>query len=266
MRKTHFISAEHLSIEKLYQIISEHQSIALSEDAKKRIVRCRIYLDEKSKDGGASIYGVNTGFGSLCNYSVPTDDLGQLQKNLVMSHACGIGDDVPEDIVRLMLFLKVQSLSYGNSGVQLETVERLIAFYNNDIFPVVYEQGSLGASGDLAPLAHLSLPLLGLGEVWFGNTLMSSEEMLKEMGWEPITLKSKEGLALLNGTQFMNAYGLWSVFKGYKLSYLADLIGAISLEGFDGRIEPFDELVHLLRPHKGQLKTAENIREILDAH
>lgn len=182
MEHIHAISADYLSIEQLYSLIKENKKLTLSEDAKNRILKCRAYLDEKSVVGGAPIYGVNTGFGSLCNHSIPADDLSQLQKNLVMSHACGFGDEVPEGVVKIMLFLKIQSLSYGNSGVQLETVERLIDFYNNDILPIVYQQGSLGASGDLAPLAHLSLPLLGLGEVLMGDSLVSSEEMLNEMG------------------------------------------------------------------------------------
>lgn len=263
MENTHFISAAHLSIEQLYEIISEHKTLALSEDAQARIIRCRSYLDDKSKEGGAPIYGVNTGFGSLCNHSIPANDLGQLQKNLVMSHACGIGEEVPSEIVRLMLLLKIQSLSYGSSGVQLATVNRLIDFYNQGIYPIVYQLGSLGASGDLAPLAHLSLPLLGMGEVEVKGERMPAAEMLAANAWSPIELQSKEGLALLNGTQFMNAYGVWNLLYAYKLSYLADVIGTISLEGFDGRQEPFDELVHLLRPHKGQLKTAQNIREFL---
>lgn len=263
MENTHFISAAHLSIEQLYVIISEHKTLALSEEAKERIVRCRTYLDGKSQAGGAPIYGVNTGFGSLCNHSISAEDLGQLQKNLVMSHACGIGEEVPTEIVRLMLFLKIQSLSYGSSGVQLATVNRLIDFYNKGIYPIVYQLGSLGASGDLAPLAHLSLPLLGMGEVEVDGVRMPAADMLAANDWQPIELQSKEGLALLNGTQFMNAYGLWNLLYAYKLSYLADVIGTMSLEGFDGRQEPFDELVHLLRPHKGQLKTAENIREFL---
>ena len=263
MKKNHIINADYLSIEQLYAIIIENKKLILSNDAKNRILKCRAYLDEKSVAGGVPIYGVNTGFGSLCNHSIPADDLSQLQKNLVMSHACGFGQEVPPEVVKIMLFLKIQSLSYGYSGVQLETVNRLIDFYNNNILPVVYQQGSLGASGDLAPLAHLSLPLLGMGEVLMGGSLVSSQEMLDKMGWAPIDLKSKEGLALLNGTQFMNAYGLWSIIKSYKISYLADVISSLSLEGFDGRIDPFDELVHMLRPHKGQLKTAANIREIL---
>jgi histidine ammonia-lyase len=180
-----------------------------------------------------------------------------------MSHACGTGDEVPAEIVKMMLFLKIQSLSYGYSGVQLSTVERLVDFYNNDILPVIYTQGSLGASGDLAPLAHLSLPLLGKGEVYFEGKRIKSEKMLKKFGWKSLKLRSKEGLALLNGTQFMNAYGLNLVLKSHKLSYFADLIGTISLEAFDGRMEPFDELIHIIRPHKGQIRTAQTILEFL---
>ena len=187
-----------------------------------------------------------------------------MQENLVMSHACGTGDLVPKEIVKLMLLFKIQSLSYGHSGIQLETVQRLVDFYNNDILPVVYTQGSLGASGDLAPLAHMSLPLIGKGKVFYKDEIIESEAVLKTFDWRPIKLQSKEGLALLNGTQFMSAYGVYLLLKSYKLSYLADLIGSVSLDAFDGRIEPFNELVHLVRPHNGQLKTAERVREFLE--
>jgi histidine ammonia-lyase len=182
----------------------------------------------------------------------------------VKSHSCGTGDEVPNAVVKLMLLLKIQSLSYGHSGIQLQTVERLIAFYNNDILPIVYTQGSLGASGDLAPLAHLSLPLLGEGEVFFEGKKIHSSEVLKHFNWKPIVLQSKEGLALLNGTQFMSAYGAHILMKASKFSYFADLIGAISLEGFDGRVEPFDELIHFIRPHKGQIVTANRVKGFLD--
>ena len=161
----HYISAERLTIERVGEIIDNNIPITLSQDAKNRIVRCRESLDNKMKQSNEPIYGVSTGFGSLCNISISYDELGTLQKNLVMSHACGTGERVPSEIVKLMLLLKIQSLSYGHSGVQLATVERLVDFYNNDVLPVVFQQGSLGASGDLAPLAHLSLPLLGIGEV-----------------------------------------------------------------------------------------------------
>lgn len=261
--KIHQISAEHLSLERVRQIIEEGYRLELSEEARRRIVYCREYLDSKMATQEAPIYGITTGFGSLCNISVGADELGCLQKNLVMSHACGTGDRVDNDVVRLMLLLKVQSLSYGNSGVQLATVERLIDFFNDDILPVVYQQGSLGASGDLAPLAHLSLPLLGLGEVEYRGVILPSKEVLKAKGWSPIELQSKEGLALLNGTQFMSAYGVWSILKAQDLSEWADRIAALSLDAFDGRIEPFCDEVHIIRGHRGQLTTARRMRELL---
>ncbi len=257
------IDNKYLTLEKLHKIVHEQLSVELSIDANKRILDCRSFLDEKY-DNSIPIYGVNTGFGSLCNESISHENLEKLQVNLVISHACGLGEEVPSSIVKLMLLLKIKSLSQGFSGVQLKTVNRLIDFYNEDILPVVYQQGSLGASGDLAPLAHLSLPLLGLGQVYYKGQKVNSDQVLKEMSWKPICLKSKEGLALLNGTQFMSAYALDVLFKSYKLSYLADLIGSISLEAFDGRLEPFNELVHIIRPHNGQLKTAKNISEFLE--
>ena len=216
------------------------------------------------KSNNDPIYGINTGFGSLCNVKISNENLSKLQENLVKSHACGTGEEVPHEIVKIMLLLKIQSLSYGHSGVQLVTVQRLIDFYNNDILPVIYTQGSLGASGDLAPLAHLSLPLLGEGEVYYDGFRQPASKVLEKMGWTPIIMQSKEGLALLNGTQFMSAYGVYCLIKADKLSYFADVIGAISLEGFDGRLEPFTDLIHLVRPHKGQIQTAERFRDILE--
>lgn len=264
MNNTHYISAELLSLEDLQQIISQHKSLELSEEAKVNIAKCRDYLDKKMDVHPGPIYGINTGFGSLYNIKIDTDNLSKLQENLVKSHACGIGSEVPRAVVKIMLLLKIQSLSYGYSGVQLQTVERLIDFYNHNILPVIYTQGSLGASGDLAPLAHLSLPLIGEGEVWMGGQRVHGRQMLSSMGWEPIVLQSKEGLALLNGTQFMSAYGVYSLMKASKYLYLADLIGSISLEAFDGRQEPFNDLIHFIRPHKGQVVTANRMREFLD--
>ena len=260
----HHISAERLTVARLQEILDLRMPIALSDDAKRRIVRCREYLDRKIKESEQPIYGITTGFGSLCNISVGADELSQLQRNLVMSHACGTGEKVPSQIVRLILLLKIQSLSYGYSGVQLQTVERLVEFYNRDILPVVYQQGSLGASGDLAPLAHLSLPLLGLGEVEYEGRRRPASEVLEELGWEPLELQSKEGLALLNGTQFMSAYGVWSIIQARRLSDWADRIGALSLDAFDGRIEPFCDEVHVIRAHRGQLATARAVRRLLE--
>lgn len=264
MEELHYISSEILTISKLQEIIVENKKIQLSEEARANIEKCREYLDKKMASQETPIYGINTGFGSLCDVKISNENLSKLQENLMKSHACGTGELVPEEIVKIMLLLKVQSLSYGNSGVQLETVERLMDFFNHDILPVVYEQGSLGASGDLSPLAHLTLPLIGEGEVFFEGFRQPAAKVLEKMGWKPISLKSKEGLALLNGTQFMSAYGCYIMLKAKKYSYLADLIGAVSLEAFDGRIEPFNELIHLVRPHKGQINTARFFTEVLE--
>ena len=259
----HHICAEHLTIGRVREIIESGCRLALSDDARRRIIRCREYLNAKIENSNQPIYGITTGFGSLCNISVERDSLAQLQKNLVCSHACGTGERVADEIVRLILLLKIQSLSYGHSGVQLCTVERLIDLYNNDILPIVYQHGSLGASGDLAPLAHMSLPLIGLGEVQYKGEVRPAAEVLAEFGWEPIELQSKEGLALLNGTQFMSAHGVWSLIAARRLSEWADRIAAMSLDAFDGRMEPFEDRVHQIRPHKGQITTAARIRKLL---
>lgn len=264
MENTHYISSNLLSQEQIAEILLCQKKIALSEESKINIQKCRTYLDHKIASNAAPIYGINTGFGSLCNIKIESQNLSKLQENLVKSHACGTGREVPPEIVKIMLLLKIQSLSYGHSGVQLATVERLIDFYNNDILPVIYELGSLGASGDLAPLAHLSLPLLGLGEVQYQGKKVDSSLILRKFNWKPVVLQSKEGLALLNGTQFMSAYGIYILIKASKFSYLADLISTISLEGFDGRAEPFSENIHLIRPHKGQILTAKRILSFLE--
>lgn len=260
----HYISSAQLDFEDIDQILKHDKKLCLSEESKAKITRCRDYLDQKMENSVEAIYGVNTGFGALYDRIIPKEDLGKLQRNLVMSHACGTGNEVPSIIVKLMLLLKVQSLSYGNSGVHLDTVQRLIDFYNHDIIPIVYEAGSLGASGDLAPLAHLSLPLIGMGEVWYKGRKCETSEVYHELGWKPIDLRSKAGLALLNGTQFMSAYGVWSCLRVFRLSRLADIIASISLDAFDGRIEPFHPRIQQIRPHKGQIRTAERICRLLE--
>ncbi len=235
----HVVSAEHLTIDRLREITEKRLPLRLSDDARRRIVRCRTYLDRKMADQAQPIYGITTGFVSLCNISVGAHELAELQRNLVMSLARA-------------------------AGVQEATVERLIDLYNRDILPVVYRQGSLGASGDLAPLAHLSLPLLGLGEVEYEGRIRPAAEVLRETGLEPLRLQSKEGLALLNGTQFMSAYGVWSLLRAQDASRWADRIAALSLDAFDGRIEPFCDAVHLVRGHEGQLETARTIRRLTE--
>ena len=260
----HKISAEHLTIERIGEVVYNGYKLELSDDARNRIIRCREYLDEKIAKTTCPVYGVTTGFGSLCDVSVNPDQLAQLQINLMMSHACGVGDRVPNDIVKMMMLLKVQSLSYGYSGCKLDTVQRLVDFFNNDIYPVVYMQGSLGASGDLVPLAHMSLPLVGLGEVEYQGKVISGAEMLKIFGWEPIHLVSKEGLALLNGTQNMSAFAVWSLLQAQKLSDWADKIAAMSLDAYHGLLSPFTKAVHVVRPHQGQLDTAAHMMELLE--
>ena len=262
--KVHKISAELLSIEQIGEIVYGGYKIELSDDAQRRISECRKYLDKKIEESTVPIYGVTTGFGSLCNVSIGSDYLAQLQINLMMSHACGTGDRVPNEIVKIMLLLKIQSLSYGFSGCQLATVNRLIDFFNNDVYPIVYMQGSLGASGDLVPLAHLSLPLVGLGEVEYKGKVLTSVELLKKFKWQPIQLASKEGLALLNGTQNMGAFAVWSLLQSQRLSKWADKIAAMSLDAYYGLTAPFTDAVHQVRPHKGQIVTAARMLELLE--
>ncbi len=259
----HTISNQRLTVARINEILINGMQLELSNESIEAIVKCRKYLDLKMADTSHPVYGVTTGFGSLCNVTIPEEDLSQLQYNLVISHACGTGDEVRPEIVKIMLLLKIQSLSYGHSGVQLVTVQRLIDMFNNNVIPVVYQQGSLGASGDLAPLAHLCLPLLKLGEVMYKGQRRQSADVWDELGWDEIRLQSKEGLALLNGTQFMAAHAVWSLSHAERISDWADRIAAMSLEAFDGRIEPFYPQVHELRGHKGQIATAERFMEML---
>ncbi|MGY5849480.1 histidine ammonia-lyase [Salegentibacter sp. F14] len=263
MQTHHYISSAVLDLTTIQDILETKKKLVLSDESVLNIKKSRAYLDKKIRESDAPVYGINTGFGALCNVKITSEKLTELQENLVKSHACGTGERVGKPLIRLMLLLKIQSLSYGNSGVALKTVERLIDFYNEDILPVIFEQGSLGASGDLAPLAHLALPLIGEGEVYYKGNEIKAVDMLREMKWEPLKLQSKEGLALLNGTQFMSAHGVYCLLEAFKLSYLADKISAVSMDGFDCNSSPFDELVHQVRPHRGQVKTAERIRDFL---
>ena len=257
------ISPEELKLETIRNIFDKNIKLSLSSESVELITVCREYLDHKLENTTSPIYGITTGFGSLHKKTISKDQLNKLQENLVMSHACGTGPVVREDIVRLMLLLKIHALSLGRSGVQVKTIQRLIDFFNEGIFPVVYEQGSLGASGDLAPLAHLVLPLLGMGQVTYKGKIIDSDAILRKFNWSPAELKSKEGLALLNGTQFMSSYGVYIITMAERLSAFADIASAISLEAYDGRLDPFFESVHQIRPHKGQIETARIFRGML---
>ncbi len=262
MSKINIDPSHHISLRDIHHILNG-QIFEISSSGKKNIETCRTFLEEKIKKTKTPIYGINTGFGALHNTSIQDGDLEKLQENLVMSHACGMGDEVPLHIVKLMLYLKIRGLSYGLSGVQLSTVERLVEFLNKGIYPVVYELGSLGASGDLAPLAHLSLPMLGKGEIIFKGEKIHGDKIEEMFGIAPLHFKAKEGLALLNGTQFMSAYAIYSLYKCRQLFDSSLLISAMSLDAFDGRSEPFDEKIQNARPHEGQKYVATKMREYL---
>jgi len=253
-----------VSLEELELVLKNSSEVVLGPQATLAIERGFSFLQGKVKEEGAIYYGINTGFGSLCNTVISTEDLNQLQVNLIRSHACGVGAEVPTHLVKRMLLLKVIALSKGFSGVQLATVERLLFLYNNDLIPVVYEQGSLGASGDLAPLAHLCLPLIGEGEVRVNGERMPGNKLHANYGLEPITLQAKEGLALLNGTQFMNAYGTYATSTGIHLFHEGLKIAALSLEAYDGRHEPFQANVNELRKQSGQIEVAAAMRGLLN--
>jgi len=265
MKNVYYISPERLTLEQLDELLTYPSiRLELSAEAEARIQKCRDYLDRKMEAEANPIYGITTGFGSLCNRSISKEELTRLQENLVKSHACSTGEEIAPEIIRLMLILKAHALSLGNSGVQIATVRRILDLYNNSVLPVVYDRGSLGASGDLAPLANLFLPLIGLGEVRIGGVRKPAAEVCKHFGWEPIKLQSKEGLALLNGTQFMSSHGVYALLKIRRLSAWSDMIAALSLEGFDGRQEPFHSNIQSVRPHAGQTETATAIRKYLE--
>ncbi len=258
------LDKQHTNFQQIKNLLAFNQLVSITFDAHFRITECRNYLDKKLAESDDLYYGINTGFGYLQNVKIDKSQLQQLQVNLIQSHACGMGEEVPLQIVKLMVMLKMKSLSYGYSGVQIDTVKRLMDMYNADVFPVIYTQGSLGASGDLAPLSHLSLPLIGMGEVWHEGKKISSSEALNKFNWQPIELKSKEGLALINGTQFMSAYGLHILVQADRLLKWADIIAAISIDAFDCTSEPFNEKIHAIRSHKGQIETAAKLRELLN--
>lgn len=257
------ISPNPLTFEIIQDILENDLKLQLSEISIQLIYKSKKYLDQKLERAEKPLYGINTGFGALCDIEISKDELSKLQENLLVSHACNLGDEIPKDVVKLMLLLKAHALSKGNSAVQLITVQRIIDLFNNNILPLVYEQGSLGASGDLAPLAMLFLPLLGLGEVNYQGHKIPVAEVMERFKWEPVRLEAKEGLALLNGTQFMSAHGVYTLLKTFRIIDQGDIIGALSLDAFDGLLEPFFENIQRIRPHKGQAETANNFRNVL---
>ena len=259
----HFISDEFYSIEKINDLIVSGVEIAISEASKDKVIVCAEYLSRKLASGNEIIYGINTGFGSLCNTVISNEQLEELQINLVRSHACGAGEVIPDEISKRILLLKAIALSKGHSGVRLETIDRILWLYNNDVIPVIYELGSLGASGDLAPLAHMSLALIGEGEVRYKGIKRATSDVLKELSVQPIHLHAKEGLALLNGTQFMAAYLSYGVFQGMSIFNNANNVASITLDVLFGIESPFKANVNALRNQKGQMEVAQLILERL---
>jgi histidine ammonia-lyase len=238
-----------------------------------KVARSRVIV-EQALQNKEPLYGINTGFGALANKRIPDEELGQLQKNILLSHACGVGDPVPVEITRLMLQLKIHSLGLGQSGISEQTFALLLAMDQQGLVPWIPSRGSVGASGDLAPLAHMCLPLIGRGEVW-NRKLNKKVPALKRMskaGLKPVELQAKDGLALINGTQLMSAYGAFVLERALNLRKQSDILAAMSLEALQGSAVPFDERIHLLRPHIGQRDAASNMRlllegsEILDSH
>jgi histidine ammonia-lyase len=252
------------NFQQIKNLLAFDQLVSITFDAHERILKCRTYLDEKMKNSDALYYGINTGFGFMQNVQIDDAQLSELQNNLLKSHACGLGEEVPEDIVKLMIMLKIKSLSYGHSGVQIDTVKRLMDMYNAKMYPIIYTQGSLGASGDLAPLSHLALPIIGLGEVYLEGKKMSAADALKKLDWQPITLQSKEGIALINGTQFMSAYGLHNLVQAERLMQWSNIISAISFDAFNCSEEPLNAHIHAVRPHEGQMSVAKILRNLLE--
>lgn len=252
-----------LTIKDIVNFLKHKPEVSINPTSRKRVIICRQWLDNYLNKNQQPVYGINTGFASLCNVCIQQDELEKLQENLLLSHACSVGEELPPDIVRLMMLLKIQNASLGYSALQLETIELLCKFLNYNIIPVVNAVGSLGASGDLAPLAQMCLPLIGKGYVYYNNEKLPSRDALELIKLKPTKLKAKEGLALLNGTQYMQALGLLSVIKANKLSEWADTIAAISLDAYLGQITPFHEQIQLLRPYPGQIETAKKIQQLL---
>ena len=253
-----------LTFQQVKNLLQYKQLVSITFAAHEAILKCRQYLDKKLDESDELYYGINTGFGFLQNVHIDKDQMRTLQSNLLLSHACGMGEEVPAEIVKLMIMLKIKSLSYGYSGIGIEVVKRLMDMHNNDVLPVIYTQGSLGASGDLAPLSHMSLPLIGLGEVRVEGKKMTAAEALPNLGWQPVDLQSKEGLALINGTQFMTAYGMSNLVNSERLIEWANVIAAISFDAFDGNKDSLVEKLHSIRDHSGQVFVAAEIRALLE--
>jgi len=257
------INGSNLSIDSFYKVVFDYENVSISDTSKQLVHNARNYVKEVI-ESEVPTYGINTGFGKLSVVSIKKNDLNKLQENLIKSHACGIGEPFPEEVVRGMLLLRVNALIKGYSGIRLKVIEKMVELLNNNLIPVVYSQGSLGASGDLAPLSHMVLPLIGLGEVVFKGQKMTASEGLNLAGIEPIEkLEAKEGLSLINGTQAMTSIGAISVIEAYKLVNLSLSTLGVTMEALQGIDDVFYDEIHQLRRHPGQIQVANNMLKIL---
>ncbi|GAB5410314.1 MAG: histidine ammonia-lyase [Balneolaceae bacterium] len=257
------LGIDSLTIKKIVAICNGDIKLKLSEEAKERVIKSAKNVS-KIVESGDTVYGINTGFGPLCSTIISKADTTKLQDNLLRSHSVGVGKPIALNIAKTMLILKAHNLSVGFSGIRESTLNRIIFFIENDIIPEVPEQGSVGASGDLAPLAHLFLPLIGLGKVFFEESWQPTSYVLEKQKLKPITLSAKEGLALINGTQFIAAHAVWGVYRLHNCMDTADIIGAMSLESALGSVSPFKEKLHDLRPFKGSQLVASRLRSLLE--
>jgi len=255
----HYLNGDNLDVKKVNEIIFSNKKIKLSKAAENKVIKARETV-ERLIDKGEVIYGLNTGFGKFSTKKISADKILKLQENLIISHAAGTGDYLDDEVVKTMILLRLNALAKGHSGIRLSTLKKIIKMFNNEIIPLVPEQGSVGASGDLIPLAHMVLPLLGKGKVKYQGEVVNSKKALKKEGMEPLKLASKEGLALINGTQMMAAIEVLSIIRAIKLIKTADMALALSLEGLKGIKGAFDQDIHKLRPHPGQIDSAANIR------
>ena len=257
------IENSNLSLKDIYFLLENPEEIKLNDSLKTKINQSFNRTQKMAKDP-KPIYGINTGVGPLCTKKISPEDTKSLQRNLLLSHSVGVGNPISPELSRIMLLCKIKSLSRGFSGISLDLLDRLIYFLQHNLTPVVPEKGSVGASGDLAPLAHLFLPVIGEGFFWNGNEKVKSKTVLKQHKLKPLVLNAKEGLALINGTQFILAYAIKAISKLDYLMDLADLAAAMSLEGFQVSLAPFRKELHELRPYKGSIKVANRISNLLD--
>lgn len=251
-----------LTVNKVIAIAEGTLKAIITKEAENSIIECRRKV-EVMANSDVAIYGINTGFGPLCDVQITPEQTSKLQANLLITHAVGVGNPIDKKLSKIMMICKVHALCQGFSGVRLKLIERIIYFIENDLLPIVPEQGSVGASGDLAPLSHLFLPLLGEGEFWIGDEIINSKEILKKHNLQPLVLVAKEGLGLINGTQFILSHAILGLQKMEYILDVADVAGAMTLEGFQGSASPFREELHAIRPFKGNLKVAERMRMLL---